>query len=258
MAETLVASGRARSELTLIGGQADAPAPIGVVIADGHSLVRAGFRALLVAQPDVAVLGEAAGVEEALGLARRTRPTILLMDIGLPGGLWATRRMAADPDLAGIQLVVLTACDSDEHVLGAVRAGVSGFLLKDTGPSELVGAVRAVAAGHGVLSPSVARRLMDEFAALPDPNGPVPEQLEELTPRELEVVALVAGGMSNQEIAEYLVVSPATAKTHVSRALCKLGARDRAQLVTLAYESGLVLPAPRRRSPPGARPAIAA
>jgi DNA-binding NarL/FixJ family response regulator len=258
MAETLVASGRARRELTLVRGQADAPAPIGVVIADGHALVRAGFRALLVAQPDVAVLGEAAGVEEALGLARRTRPTILLMDIGLPGGLWATRRMAADPDLTGVQIVVLTACDSDEYVLGALRAGVSGFLLKDTGPSELVGAVRAVAAGHAVLSPSVARRLMDEFAALPDPNGPVPEQLEELTPRELEVVALVAGGMSNQEIAEYLVVSPATAKTHVSRALCKLGARDRAQLVTLAYESGLVLPAPRRRSPPGVRPAIAA
>jgi DNA-binding NarL/FixJ family response regulator len=218
--------------------------PIGLVIADGQPLARAGFHALIAREGDVTVFGEAGDAEQAVALARRTRPTVLLMDIALPGldGMPAVRRMATDPSLAGVRIVILTACESDEHVFGALRAGVSGFLLKDTSPAELIAAIRAVASGEGALSPSVARRLMDEFATLAERKHPRPEQLNELTPRELEVVALVAGGMSNFEVAERLVVSPVTAKTHVSRALRKLNARDRAQLVTLAYESGLIVP----------------
>jgi DNA-binding NarL/FixJ family response regulator len=218
--------------------------PIGLVIADEQPLARAGFHALIAREGDVTVFGEAGDAEQAVALARRTRPTVLLMDIALPGldGMSAVRRMATDPSLAGVRIVILTACESDEHVFGALRAGVSGFLLKDTSPAELIAAIRAVASGEGALSPSVARRLMKEFATLAERKHPRPEQLNELTPRELEVVALVAGGMSNFEVAERLVVSPVTAKTHVSRALRKLHARDRAQLVTLAYECGLIVP----------------
>jgi DNA-binding NarL/FixJ family response regulator len=243
---------RRRGGLALVGafdaarpnGTAAGVAPIGLVIADGQPLARAGFHALLDREADLAVLGEAGDAEQAVALARRTRPAVLLMDIALPGldGVLAMRRIAADPGLAGVRIVILTACEADEHVFGALRAGVSGFLLKDTGPAELIAAIRDVASGEGALSPSVARRLIDEFATLAERKHPRPERLNELTPRELEVVALVAAGLSNREIAERLVVSPATAKTHVIRALCKLDARDRAQLVTLAYESGLVVP----------------
>ena len=227
-----------------MGGPIAVTAPVGVLIADGQPLVRAGFRALLDGQEDLAVLGDAGDAEQALALARRLRPDVLLMDLELPGlhGPEATARIAADPALADVQILILTACESDEGVFGSLRAGVGGFLLKDASAAELAGAVRAVAGGGGSLSPRIARRLLDEFAALPETRRPRPEQLDELTPRELEVVALVAGGMSNQEIAERLVVSPATAKTHVSRALRKLGLHDRAQLVTLAYETGLVVP----------------
>jgi DNA-binding NarL/FixJ family response regulator len=237
-------------------GAAGRPAPIGVVIADGEALVSAGFGALLERAEDLAVLGEAADAEQAVALAREAAPpAILLMDISLPGldGVQAVRRIAADPDLAGVRIVILTAYDSDEWMFGALRAGVSGFLLKDTGPSDLVEAIRAVASGAGVLSPALTGRLIDEFAAQPDMYRPAPDDLDELTSRETEVVALVARGMSNREIAEHLVISPATAKTHVSRALRKVAARDRTQLVTLAYETGLVVPhgsVPAPHSPP--------
>jgi DNA-binding NarL/FixJ family response regulator len=214
---------------------------IRVVIAHGHGLVRAGFRAVLEGSEHVTVVGEAADGDQAIALARRTRPTVLLIDLALPGqdGLEVVRRVAA----AGVHVVLVSGVDTEELVLPALRAGATGVLLEsDAGAAELVEAVRAVAAGDAFLSPSVVRQLINEFAATPAGRGPLPEQLEELTPRELEVVALVAGGMTNHEIAEYLVLSPATAKTHVSRALCKLQARDRSQLVRVAYEAGLVVP----------------
>jgi DNA-binding NarL/FixJ family response regulator len=209
--------------------------------------VRAGLHALLDAEEDIVVVGEAADAEHAVALAGRIQPDVLLVDAGLPpvDGVEATRWIAADSDLASIRVVMLTGSETDEYVFGALRAGVRGFLLKDAGADELRDALRAVADGEGVLSPGVARTLMEEFAALPESNRPRPEELDELTPRELEVVALVAAGMNNLEIAEHLVVTPATAKTHVSRALRKLDARDRSQLVTLAYETGLVVPRAR-------------
>jgi DNA-binding NarL/FixJ family response regulator len=217
---------------------------IRVAIADGQALVRAGFHALLEAEDDITVVGEAGDGEGAVALAEHARPDVLLMDLGLPGieGLEATRRIFADPELAGVQVMILTTSELDEHLLGALRAGASGFLAKDTQPSELVEAVRAVASGEALLSGRATRRLIAEIASQPDPQRPSPEQLEELTAREREVMALVAGGLSNHEIAECLVVSVATARTHVSRALRKVHARDRAQLVALAYETGLVRP----------------
>ena len=221
--------------------------PIRVLIADGQSLVRCGLRVLLDNEPDIAVVAEASDAEQALALAQRApRPTVLLIDSELPGleGPSALRRFSSDRALDGIQIVVLMASAVDDRVFGALRAGVSGFVLKDAAPSELVQAVCTVARGAAALSSTVARRLLDELAALPDIDRPRPGQLAELTARETEVVALVATGMSNAEIAEQLVISPATAKTHVSRALSKLAARDRAQLVTLAYEAGLVVPGP--------------
>jgi DNA-binding NarL/FixJ family response regulator len=216
---------------------------IKVVLADDQDLVRAGFRALLDAQDDIEVVGEAGDGDEAVQLARRHRPDIVLMDIRMPGtdGLAATRTIATDDRLAGARIVILTTFELDEYVFEAVRAGASGFIVKHTKPVELLAAVRAVAAGDALLSPSVTRRLIREFAARTR-EAPRSPALDALTEREREVMGLVAEGLTNHEIAERLVVSPLTAKTHVSRAMVKLGARDRIQLVVFAYESGLVRP----------------
>jgi DNA-binding NarL/FixJ family response regulator len=216
---------------------------IRVLLADDQILVRAGFRALLDAQPGIEVAGEAADGNEALALVREHRPDLVLMDIRMPGldGLTATRRITEDPALSGVRVVMLTTFELDEYVFEAIRSGASGFLVKDTEPDELVRAVHAVVAGDALLSPGVTRRLIAEFAARS--RAPAePAGLAELTDREREVMALVGMGLTNDEIARRLVVSPLTAKTHVSRAMVKLGARDRAQLVVLAYETGLVRP----------------
>jgi DNA-binding NarL/FixJ family response regulator len=216
---------------------------IRVLLADDQDLVRAGFRALLDAQDDIEVVGEAGDGEEAVQLARRHRPDIVLMDIRMPGtdGLAATRAIAADDRLAEVRVVILTTFEFDEYLFEAIRAGASGFVVKHTKPVELLQAVRAVAAGDALLSPSVTRRLISEFAARTR-EAPQSPALDALTEREREVMALVAEGLTNHEIAERLVVSPLTAKTHVSRAMVKLGARDRIQLVVFAYQSGLVRP----------------
>lgn len=216
---------------------------IRVLLADDQALVRAGFRALLDAEPDIEVVAEASDGAHAVRLAGQTRPDLVLMDIRMPGldGLAATRQIAADPTLSGTRIVILTTFELDEYVFEALRAGAAGFLVKDTEPVELIRGVRAVAAGDGLLSPGVTRRVIEQFA-LRAASPPPRQDLASLTEREREVTALVAAGLSNDEIAQRLVVSPATAKTHVSRAMIKLGARDRAQLVVFAYEAGLVRP----------------
>jgi DNA-binding NarL/FixJ family response regulator len=216
---------------------------ISVLLADDQALVRAGFRALLDAQDDIEVVGEADDGEQAVTLARRHRPDVVLMDIRMPGtdGLAATRTIVGDDRLSSVRIVILTTFELDEYVFDAIRVGASGFLVKDTEPVELLRAVRAVAAGDALLSPGVTRRLIGAFATKSREPRTSPE-LDMLTEREREVMALVAEGLSNDEIAERLFVSPMTAKTHVSRAMTKLAARDRAQLVVFAYESGLVRP----------------
>ncbi|MFF4342612.1 response regulator [Kitasatospora sp. NPDC001540] len=215
---------------------------IRVLLADDQTLVRAGFRALIDAQPDLQAVGEAEDGERALALARELRPDVVLMDIRMPrlDGLAATRRICADPELADVRVVVLTTFELDEYVFEALRAGAAGFLVKDTEPGDLLRAVRVAAAGDALLSPGVTRRLIGEFAARS--KEPSTARLDVLTEREREVLALVGLGLTNEDIARRLVVSPLTAKTHVSRTMVKLGARDRAQLVVLAYESGLVRP----------------
>ena len=216
---------------------------IRVLLADDQALVRAGFRALLDAQDGIEVIGEAEDGREAVELARETEPDVILMDIRMPvlDGLAAIREIAADRHLDSTRIVILTTFELDEYVFDAIRAGAAGFLVKDTKPADLIEAVRVVADGGALLSPSVTKRLIAEFAARAK-ERPSSEALEELTDREREVMSLVAEGLSNEEIANRLVVSIATAKTHVSRAMGKLGARDRAQLVVLAYETGLVRP----------------
>jgi DNA-binding NarL/FixJ family response regulator len=216
---------------------------ISVVIIDDQELVRAGFRVLLESDDDIEVVGEASTGDEAVALIRATDPDVALMDIRMPGmdGLEATERISASGDLK-VRVLILTTFDLDEYVHRALRAGASGFLLKDTSPKDLLEAVRVVAGGEALLSPSITRRLIEEFVGRSDlPRGPVPE-LDLLTAREKEVLGLVGRGMSNSEIANHLVVSPATSKTHVSRIMTKLGARDRAQLVVIAYETELVRP----------------
>jgi len=216
---------------------------IRVALADDQALVRAGFRALLEVQQDMDVVGEAADGHAAIDLARRESPDVLLMDIRMPGldGLEATKAIAADARTGDVRIVMLTTFELDEYVFEAIRSGASGFLVKDTEPEELLQAVRAVARGDALLSPSVTRRLIAEFASRAREPAQV-GQLQLLTEREREVMALVAEGLTNDGIAQRLTVSPATAKTHVSRAMIKLNVRDRAQLVVLAYESGLVRP----------------
>ena len=215
-----------------------------VVIADDQAMVRAGLRALISVEDDLEVVGEAADGEQAVATVLRTRPDVVLMDVRMPGvdGLEATRRLARHPELAGVKVLVLTTFELDEYVFEALRAGASGFLLKDEEPVELLRAVRVVAAGESLLSPSITRRVVEAFADAPAPAGADVDGLAELTEREREIVSLVGTGLSNHEIAERLVISPATARTHVSRAMLKLGARDRAQLVVFAYEAGLVAP----------------
>jgi DNA-binding NarL/FixJ family response regulator len=214
---------------------------IGVVIADDQALVRGGFRVLVDSAPDMEVLGEAANGSEAVALARRCHPSVILMDVRMPllDGIEATARITADPATSGVRVLMLTTFDLDEYVYAALRAGASGFMLKDTSPEELLAGIRVIAAGDGLLSPRMTRRLIEQFAQIPQRTRTDPAVLDTLTEREREVLAEIARGLSNHEIAGQLHISPATAKTHVSRVLMKLGARDRAQLVVLAYETGL-------------------
>ncbi len=217
---------------------------IRVLLADDQTLVRAGFRVLLERSDDIEVIGEVADGAKAVDRARTALPDVVLMDIRMPvmDGLEATRRIVTDERMTGVRVIMLTTFELDEYVFEALRAGASGFLLKDIEPDDLREAVRVVAAGDALLSPSVTRRLITEFASQPDRRPHASDRLAVLTDREREVMALVAEGLRNEEIAERLYMSPATAKTHVSRAMLKLHARDRAQLVVLAYETGLVSP----------------
>lgn len=216
---------------------------IRVMLADDQQLVRAGFAALLDHEPDIEVVGEAATGREVVDLVRRARPDVVLMDVRMPDGdgLWATAQITGDPRLNGVHVVIVTTFELDDYVTEAIRAGASGFLVKDTDPVELIRSVRVAAAGDALLSPGVTRRLLSRLAASPRPEVAA-TVLEPLTEREREVLSLVAEGLSNAEIGMRLFVSPLTAKTHVSRIIAKLGARDRVHLVVIAYESGLASP----------------
>jgi len=218
--------------------------PIRVLVADDQALVRGGFRVLVDSAPDLVTVGEAADGAEALAMTRELTPDVVLMDIRMPvtDGIEATRAIASDPATAATRVLILTTFDLDEYVYEALRAGASGFLLKDTDPDALLDAIRVVAAGDALLAPSVTRRLIEEFTHRRAPHRADLAAFDALTEREREVMVLVARGLSNGEIAEELFISPATAKTHVSRVMMKLAARDRAQLVAMAYESGLVTP----------------
>jgi DNA-binding NarL/FixJ family response regulator len=219
---------------------------IRVLIADDQALVRAGFGVLIETADDLDVVATAANGAEAVALAAETRPDVVLMDIRMPvmDGLQATARILGDPATAGVRVLMLTTFDLDEYVFGALKAGASGFLLKDTPPADLLAGIRIVAAGDALLSPSVTRHLIEEYVRRPSGAQPVPPSLSGLTEREVEVLTLVAQGLSNAEIGQRLYVSPATAKTHVGRLLMKLDARDRAQLIIVAYETGLVTARP--------------
>ncbi len=242
-------TGRPEGELVVLdrirraglnGRTASSPA-VSVVIADGQKLMRAGVRVLLERHERIAVVGEAADAEQAVALVHRIQPSVVLLDADLPGldCVEVTRRMLAE---SGVAVMLLTASDSDERIIAALRAGARGHIPRDTDPTALVRAVGLLAEGEALLSPPVARRLITELASRPEPSAPSSELVEELTAREREVVALVALGLSNDEIAERLVISRSTAKTHVSRAMVKLHAHDRAKLVVFAYEAGLVVP----------------
>jgi DNA-binding NarL/FixJ family response regulator len=215
-----------------------------VAIADDQPLVRAGFATMVAYADGLELVGEATDGNEAVALARRARPEVLLMDIRMPGldGLAATRRITGDPELSGVRIIILTTFDLDDYVYEALRAGASGFLLKDARPEDLLSAVRVIAGGEALLAPSITRRLIERFAAQQPFAARSQSALAALTERETEVLVLVAQGQSNAEIADHLYISLFTAKTHVSRVLAKLHARDRAQLVMLAYETGLVVP----------------
>jgi DNA-binding NarL/FixJ family response regulator len=215
-----------------------------VGIADDQPLIRTGLRAMIDHADDLELVGEAEDGDQAIDLAHRHRPDVVLMDIRMPrrDGIEATRRITEDADLGDVRVLILTTFDLDEYVYAAIRAGASGFVLKDAPPEEVIDAIRVVARGDALLAPSVTRRLIEDLAARPDADRPPPPELGALTDREREVLALVGRGLSNAEIAEQLFMSPATAKTHVSHLFTKLYARDRAQLVVLAYESGLVSP----------------
>jgi DNA-binding NarL/FixJ family response regulator len=222
----------------------DVSASIRVLIAEGHALVRAGLRAMLEDQPRIVVAGEAATAHDALALARSTEPDVVLLNMSLPDadGVETTRQIVADPALGDVKVLVLSPSARTEPAIAALRAGATGVLLESTDPDGLVRAVRLAARGEPLLSPRLSRGLISALERLPDSGVPSTELLGALTEREREVVALVAHGLTNEQIAERLVVSRATAKTHVSRAMVKLGVRDRAQLVVLAYDAGLVLP----------------
>ncbi|SIQ81642.1 response regulator [Micromonospora avicenniae] len=219
---------------------------IRVLLVDDQPLLRSGFRALLDVEDDIEVVAEAADGEQGLALAKEHLPDIALIDIQMPvmDGIEATRRIAADPALAGVHVVILTNYGLDEHVFHALRAGAAGFLVKDIQPEDFLHAIRVAARGDALLAPSITRKLIDRYVTEPLHTG-VDTRLKELTNRERETVALLAQGLSNDQIAERMVISPLTAKTHVNRAMMKLHARDRAQLVVLAYESGLVVPRQR-------------
>jgi DNA-binding NarL/FixJ family response regulator len=227
------------------------PTPVRVLLADDQTLLRGTFRLLIDAQDDMEVVGEAANGREAVELARTRRADVVLMDIRMPelDGVAATRLISQDEDLAGVKVLILTTFEVEGYVVEALRAGASGFLGKGVEPAQLLDAIRLVADGEALLSPAATRGLIARFLSHPEPGSPAdPAALSALTPRELEVLRLVAAGLSNQEVAERLFVTQATAKTHANHAMAKLGARDRAQLVVIAYETGLVQPGTRPAS----------